>query len=79
LSGSRTDEMFGLGDLYPTASLKWSKDVHNVMVYATTGIPVGAYEPDRLAALGIGHWAIDGGFGYTYLNEKAGVEWSVLA
>lgn len=49
------------------------------MVYATTGIPVGAYDPTRLAALGIGHWAVDGGAAYTYLNEEAGIEFSVVA
>ena len=49
------------------------------MVYATTGIPVGAYQPTRLSALGIGHWAADAGAGYTYLNEQAGFEWSVVA
>src|SRR6516165_105530 len=69
LSGSRSDDVLGFGDLYPTISLKWNKDVHNFMVYATTGIPVGAYQPTRLSALGLGHWAIDGGVGYTYLNE----------
>jgi hypothetical protein len=48
------------------------------MVYATTGIPVGAYSPTRLAALGLGHWAVDGGVGYTYLDEKAGIEVSAI-
>ena len=78
LSGSRSDDVLGFGDLYPTISLKWNKDVHNFMVYATTGIPVGAYQPTRLSALGLGHWAIDGGVGYTYLNETAGTEASVV-
>jgi hypothetical protein len=78
LSGSRSDEVFGFGDLSPTASLKWSRDAHNFMVYATTGIPVGAYQPTRLAALGIGHWAADGGAGYTYLDEKSGFEASAV-
>jgi len=78
LSISNSDEILGFGDIYPTASLKWSKDVHNFMVYATTGIPVGAYQLNRLSALGIGHWAADGGVGYTYLNEKAGIEGSVV-
>jgi hypothetical protein len=78
LSTSNSDEVLGFGDIYPTATLKWSKDVHNFMVYATTGIPVGAYQPNRLSALGIGHWAADGGVGYTYLNEKAGIEGSVV-
>jgi hypothetical protein len=78
LSGSRSDEIVGFGDLSPTASLIWSRDVHNFMVYATTGIPVGAYSPTRLAALGLGHWAVDGGVGYTYLDEKAGLEVSAI-
>jgi hypothetical protein len=78
LSGSRSDEVFGFGDIYPTASLKWTRDVHNLMLYATTGIPVGAYQSTRLAALGIGHWAVDGGVGYTYLDEKAGIEGSAV-
>ncbi len=78
LSGTRSDEVFGFGDLSPAVSLKWSRDVHNFMLYATAGIPVGAYQPTRLAALGIGHWAVDGGVGYTYLNEEAGVEASVV-
>ena len=78
LSGSKSDEVLGFGDLYPTATFKWNKDVHNFMVYATTGIPVGAYQLTRLSALGLGHWAVDGGVGYTYLNEKAGIEGSVV-
>ena len=48
------------------------------MVYATTGIPVGAYQPTRLATLGLGHWAVDGGVGYTYLDEKKGIEGSIV-
>jgi hypothetical protein len=78
LSGSKSDEVLGFGDVYPTASLKWNKDVNNFMVYATTGIPIGAYQLNRLSALGLGHWAVDGGVGYTYLNEKAGIEGSVV-
>src|SRR6476469_4946512 len=48
------------------------------MVYTITGVPVGAYQLNRLSALGIGHWAVDGGVGYTYLNETAGIEGSVV-
>jgi hypothetical protein len=78
LSGFNSDEVLGFGDVYPTVSLKWNKDVNNFMIYATTGIPVGAYELTRLSALGLGHWAADGGVGYTYLNETAGIEGSVV-
>jgi hypothetical protein len=37
-------------------------------------IPVGAYESTRLANIGVGHSAVDGGAGYTYLDQKAGHE-----
>jgi hypothetical protein len=78
ISGSRSDTVVGIGDLYPIATLKWKRDVHNLMLYATAGIPVGAYDPARLASLGIGHWATDAGAGYTYYNKKAGFEWSAV-
>jgi hypothetical protein len=78
LSGSRSDYVVGLGDLYPAATLKWNRDVHNFMVYATAAVPVGVYDPTRLATMGLGHWATDAGAGYTYLNEQVGFEWSAV-
>ena len=42
----------------------------------TGDIPVGAYNSMRLANFGIGHGAIDGGGGYTYLNPATGHEFS---
>jgi hypothetical protein len=78
LSGTRADNVVGFGDLSPTASLTWNQNVHNYTVYATGGIPVGVYQTTRLSNLGIGHWAVDGGAGYTYLNEQAGFEWSAV-
>jgi hypothetical protein len=78
-SAGRADHVTGFGDLYPTASLKWNWDVHNLMVYGTGDIPVGTYQPGRLSSLGIGHWAGDGGVGYTYFNERAGFEWTAVA
>ena len=48
------------------------------MTYATGDIPVGAYEPRRLANLGIGHGAMDGGAGYTYINPQTGHEFSAV-
>jgi hypothetical protein len=65
LSGSRSDQVVGFGDLYPAASLKWNRDAHNIMIYATAAVPVGVYDPTRLASMGIGHWAADSGAGYT--------------
>jgi hypothetical protein len=78
LSGSRSDNLFGFGDLYPAATLKWNWGEHNVMVYTTTGIPLGVYNPNRLATMGLGHWAADAGAGYTYYNEQAGFEWTAV-
>src|SRR5262245_4739419 len=77
-SDSISDSVTGFGDLYPTASLKWNQGVHNFMVYAAGDIPVGAYDSARLANLGIGHGAVDAGFGYTYLNQKTGHEFSAV-
>lgn len=75
----RTDDVTGFGDIFPTAQLFWNKDVHNWMAYATGGIPVGSYDPDRLSNLGIGHAAIDVGGAYTYLNTQTGLEFSATA
>src|SRR5215475_8757348 len=52
LSGSRSDYVLRFRDLYPAASLNWNHDVHNLMLYATTGVPVGVYDPTRLASMG---------------------------
>jgi hypothetical protein len=42
-------------------------------------IPVGAYDSTRLANIGLGHGAIDGGGGYTYFNPQTGHEFSAVA
>lgn len=49
------------------------------MFRVTGDIPVGAYDPRRLANIGIGHGAIDGGGGYTYFNPQMGHEFSAVA
>jgi hypothetical protein len=76
VGGSRTDDVTGFGDLAPQASLRWNAGVHNWMTYVSGNIPVGAYDPTRLANLGIGHGAIDFGGGYTYFNPQTGRELS---
>jgi hypothetical protein len=77
LSISRSDSVWGGSDLYPTAQLFWNRTgVDNFMAYLAGDIPVGSYNPDRLANIGIGHGAIDGGGAYTYLNTKTGTEFS---
>jgi hypothetical protein len=73
------DSITSVGDLYPQATLKWNAGVHNFITYATGDIPVGAYNSTRLANLGIGHAAIDGGGGYTYFNPMTGHEFSAVA
>jgi len=77
--GTLSDSVEGFGDLYPMATLKWNSGVHNVMTYVTGDIPVGAYNSARLANLGIGHGAIDGGLGYTYFDPTKGHEFSVVS
>jgi hypothetical protein len=48
-------------DLAPYASLAWNVGAHNWMTYLTGNIPVGAYDSQRLANIGLGHGAIDAG------------------
>jgi hypothetical protein len=75
---SLTDTITSFGDIYPLATLKWNRGVHNYMVYAMANIPIGAYNPNRLANLGIGHAAVDGGVGYTYFDPTKGHEFSIV-
>lgn len=79
VSGERTDSVSGFGDLFPQAAIRWNQGVHNYMTYITGNIPVGAYDSKRLANLGLGHAAIDGGGGYTYFNPQTGHEFSAVA
>ncbi len=76
LARETTDSLTGGSDLFPLASLYWQDGDHNWMGYATGAIPVGAYDPTRLANIGLGHGAIDLGGAYTYLNENTGREFS---
>jgi len=78
ISGSRSDSVFGIGDLYPTGSLRWNQGVNNFMTYLTGDIPVGLYDSQQLATLGIGHGAIDAGGGYTYFDTQTGHEFSAV-
>lgn len=74
--GSQSDSNTAFGDLFPTASLRWNNGSHNTMVYTMIGVPVGSYDAERLASIGINHWAVDLGGGYTYLNMESGREFS---
>lgn len=78
LSAASSDSASGISDLYPMASLKWQQGNHNAMAYVMGSVPTGPYDPNRLAGVGLGHWAIDWGLGYTYL-APSGFELSVTA
>jgi hypothetical protein len=78
LSAASSDSASGISDLYPMASLKWQQGDHNAMAYVMGSVPTGSYDPNRLAGVGLGHWAIDWGLGYTYL-APSGLELSVTA
>jgi hypothetical protein len=81
--GSDTDENNNSTGLvlyldHPTGSLRWSQGVNNVMTYFTGDIPVGLYNSQQLANLGIEHGAIDAGGGYTYFDPQKGHEFSAV-
>jgi hypothetical protein len=75
-SGSISDSVLGFSDLIPQFALRWNSGVDNYMTYVTGDVPVGTYESNRLANIGIGHGAIDAGAGYTYFNPQTGRELS---
>jgi hypothetical protein len=77
-SRSVSDTLVSYGDLFPQATLKWNQGVHNFMLYGLMNLPVGDYDSSRLVNLGLGHWSIDGGAGYTYFNPQTGNEFSVV-
>jgi hypothetical protein len=68
----------GVTDLIPMFTDRWNAGVNNYMVYLTGDIPVGTYSSSNLANIGLGHGAIDGGFGYTYFNPQTGHELSAV-
>jgi hypothetical protein len=78
LSGAAGDTATGFADPVLMAQLRWNAGVHNYMTYLGSNIPVGSYEARRLANLGLGHSALDGGVGYTWLDPKAGNEFSAV-
>jgi hypothetical protein len=78
ISGQRSEALTSFGDVIPEATLKWNQGVNNYMLYVMGDVPVGNYNPNRLANLGLGHGAIDGGAGYTYLNPQTGHELSIV-
>lgn len=68
-SGGADDSLKGASDVYLLGTLKWNHGVHNLMAYSMGNIPVGAYDPDRLANIGLGHASFDAGGGYTYFDR----------
>jgi hypothetical protein len=77
-SDSISSSITAFGDLVPQFALKWNAGVNNFMTYVTGDMPAGAYDSTRLANIGIGHWAIDAGGGYTYFDPTVGHEFSAV-
>ena len=76
-SGGTDDSLKGASDVYLLGTLKWNHGVHNLMAYSMGNLPVGAYDPDRLVNIGLGHAALDAGGAYTYFDKTN--EFSVVA
>lgn len=78
IAGSRSESLTAFGDVLPQFTVKWNDGTNNYMTYLMGLLPVGSYDPDRLANLGLGHGAVDAGTGYTYLNPATGREFSIV-
>ena len=78
INRSRTDTVEGGGDLYPLATLRWTREQQ--LARLCHGRHAGGCVPGgRLANIGLNHWSLDAGGGYTYLDAKAGHEFSIVA
>jgi len=73
---ARGESLTSGGDLYPQVCIAWSNGTHSWMAFLMGNIPVGSYNPDRYAEIGLGHWAADLGGAYTYASEASGLEFS---
>ncbi len=79
LSRNDRDSIIGVGDIFPSGSLRWQNGNHNIKTYTMLGVPTGDYRVGQLANLGINHWSVDVGGGYTYYNMQSGREFSIVA
>lgn len=77
-SRSVSQSIDAFGDVFVQPTLKWNDGVNNYMVYTMANLPVGAYDANRLVNLGLGHWSVDAGGGYTYFNPATGHEFSAV-
>ena len=48
------DRQQGYNDVLPSATLRWNSGVNNYLAYAQGEIPIGTYDPLRLANFGMG-------------------------
>ena len=78
ISGTAHDERTTFSDVFYEGTLKWNNGVHNTMIYTTGNIPSSTYDANRLANLSFGFVAVDAGAGYTYLDAKTGIEFSIV-
>src|SRR5262245_31923374 len=78
ISGSRSESLTDFTDVFWQAAIKWNQGVNNYMVYTTGNFPVAEFDSTRLVNLGLGHWSLDGGVGYTFLNPQMGYELTVV-
>jgi hypothetical protein len=63
----------GLTDVTPGATLGWTHSTDYWLVYLAGNIPVGSYDSQRLANIGIGHAALDAGGSYTHYIPRTGL------
>ena len=77
--GSITDQTTSPSDIIPIFTQRWNAGVNNFMAYVAADMPVGSYDRTSLANTGLGHYALDGGVGYTYLDPQSGHELSAVA
>ena len=62
----------------PALPMKSNQGANNFMIYTRGGVPIGAYNADRIVNLGDGHASLDNGFGCTISSAATGLEFSAV-
>ena len=74
-----SDNVTGLGDIMVAPTIGWHQGTDFVSASVRIYGPTGEWEKGALANIGLNYWTFSPTLGYTHLDPKLGLDFSVLA